>query len=308
MQIGDRVQFVNESLEGVITRIIDKNTVGVSVEEGFEIPVLKKELIPAGNPPIKNQERINESRDNADVQTNHTEPYLRFERVTDTLIRMWFVNPSQTDLLISVSVKKPENYFGLFAGLAETKSRVMIHTLDFPPANHQGSYHFRIIPHEAETVQLSAPYSIAYKIRSNDLDFMQSGNRKGFQDVLLKHDKNDSQYKYTEPALSEPFSIKEEIRMDRPEETVDLHIHKLISHYQNMAPGEALTLQLNVFRNAFEKAIALHYGKITFIHGVGANVLKKEIWKAVSGHPSVKTYYESRKDKFGYGATDIVLV
>ena len=56
----------------------------------------------------------------------------------------------------------------------------------------------------------------------------------------------------------------------------------------------------------FEKAIGLNYAKITIIHGVGTNTLKQKIWKAVSGHPHVKTYYEAQKEKFGYGATEIV--
>ena len=37
MQIGDKVKFINESLSGVITRLIDDKTIGVSIEDGFEI-------------------------------------------------------------------------------------------------------------------------------------------------------------------------------------------------------------------------------------------------------------------------------
>ena len=44
-RIGDKVKFLNEEGQGVVTRIIDKKLVGVMIDEGFELPVMKNELI-----------------------------------------------------------------------------------------------------------------------------------------------------------------------------------------------------------------------------------------------------------------------
>ena len=44
-KVGDKVNFLNESGGGVITKIIDSRMVNVEVEGGFEMPVLTSELI-----------------------------------------------------------------------------------------------------------------------------------------------------------------------------------------------------------------------------------------------------------------------
>lgn len=45
VKIGDKVKFLNDVGGGKVTRIIDKKTVGVLNQDGFEVPVLIKELI-----------------------------------------------------------------------------------------------------------------------------------------------------------------------------------------------------------------------------------------------------------------------
>ena len=44
-KLGDKVKFLNEKGEGTITRIINVATVGVTVEDGFEIPYAISNLI-----------------------------------------------------------------------------------------------------------------------------------------------------------------------------------------------------------------------------------------------------------------------
>ena len=45
MKIGDKVRFLNDTGGGVITEFMDRNLVKVLTEDGFEFPVLKKEVI-----------------------------------------------------------------------------------------------------------------------------------------------------------------------------------------------------------------------------------------------------------------------
>jgi hypothetical protein len=46
--IGDKVRFLNDVGGGTVTKIIDKKTVAVQTDDGFEIPVLDSELIIIG--------------------------------------------------------------------------------------------------------------------------------------------------------------------------------------------------------------------------------------------------------------------
>jgi len=45
MKIGDRVRFLNETGGGIITEFMNEEMVRVLTEDGFEFPVLKKEVI-----------------------------------------------------------------------------------------------------------------------------------------------------------------------------------------------------------------------------------------------------------------------
>ena len=44
-KIGDYVRFLNEKQEGVVTRIIDHQLVGVTIDGDFEITVLANEIV-----------------------------------------------------------------------------------------------------------------------------------------------------------------------------------------------------------------------------------------------------------------------
>lgn len=49
LKIGDRVRFLNDVGGGVVTRIIDKRTIAVENEDGFEVPVLETEVLLVDN-------------------------------------------------------------------------------------------------------------------------------------------------------------------------------------------------------------------------------------------------------------------
>ena len=64
--------------------------------------------------------------------------------------------------------------------------------------------------------------------------------------------------------------------------------------------------QLQTFEKALDAAIASGMNEITFIHGVGNGTLRHHIHKTISKHPQVRTFLDARKEKFGFGATEVV--
>ena len=44
-KIGDKVRFLNEKGEGTVSKIINKTNVGVTIEDGFEIPYANSQLV-----------------------------------------------------------------------------------------------------------------------------------------------------------------------------------------------------------------------------------------------------------------------
>jgi dsDNA-specific endonuclease/ATPase MutS2 len=86
---------------------------------------------------------------------------------------------------------------------------------------------------------------------------------------------------------------------------VDLHIEKLRSDFGELSAGQILDIQLSAFEKEFDRAIRDMVNTLVIIHGVGAGVLKEEIHKRLSKSKQIKHYKEGRKEKFGYGATEI---
>lgn len=58
---------------------------------------------------------------------------------------------------------------------------------------------------------------------------------------------------------------------------VDLHHNKLIGYHPKMKNIEILELQLQKFREEMKLVISQKRKKITFIHGIGENILKQRI-------------------------------
>lgn len=306
MQIGDKVKFINESLSGTITRLIDDKTIGVSIEDGFEIPVLKREIMIVTPINLVEQHDKTEISNANKIAIGDSEISLWFEQSSQTWYKASMLNNSRSDILLSVTVKQGKVFKPLFGGKVEKHTSYLINTLNLAELELWGTYCFRIIFHEQEAEKPRAPWYLEYNFRSKD--FMQAKEVNGKPTFLisLKPDKIE-QFTIAKDSIKIEQKPKESfVNITRPEEVVDIHIHQLVKNYNQISADEAITIQMNHFKNMFEKALALNYSKITIIHGVGTNALKQKIWKEISGHPAVKTYYEAQKEKFGYGATEIV--
>jgi len=109
--------------------------------------------------------------------------------------------------------------------------------------------------------------------------------------------------------LKESFfkPAEEKAEIEKPRNEVDLHIEKLCDDAEFINSGEILKIQMGHFHKALDAAIVYQLTDIIFIHGVGNGTLKHEIHKALSRHNKVKTFMDAHKEKFGYGATRVVL-
>jgi len=109
--------------------------------------------------------------------------------------------------------------------------------------------------------------------------------------------------------LKESFfqSPEEKVILDKPGSEVDLHIEKLRNDYQFLNSSEILKIQLDAFHKALDAAIVHQLPEIVFIHGAGNGVLRHEIHKLLGKHQKIQTFMDARKEKFGYGATKVLL-
>ncbi|WP_139923100.1 Smr/MutS family protein [Hymenobacter sp. DG01] len=89
-----------------------------------------------------------------------------------------------------------------------------------------------------------------------------------------------------------------------PPHEVDLHLEALMPEgAEGMSNTAILKLQLEAFEDTLSRALATNMHEIMFIHGSGNGTLRKELHKLLSRNRDIKFFEDSKKEKFGYGAT-----
>lgn len=328
MNIGDKVRFLHGQEQGVITRIIDKDLIEVEIEDGFQIPVMKKELVVVAQEEgkyFRKQEVAVKERDEPFKPKSHVKRgpgrramppkgiYLAFLPVNDRQLALYFINTLSFDLSYLVGEEQNDNFkgtaHGILAGQQSVKIReVLVSEFDQWPTwvmqllfFHQGYYTLR--------------EPLVRKFRFKAATFFK--NKR--QAPLL--DKPSFLFEIDAPGLSEGgkpvdlSQVKERmltntdedknrlLRLDRPPREVDLHIEKLTPKYDKMNNKEMLELQLKTFEEKLDSAIATGMDEIIFVHGVGGGVLRTAIQKKLSKLKNIQYYQDTQRDKFGYGAT-----
>jgi dsDNA-specific endonuclease/ATPase MutS2 len=101
-------------------------------------------------------------------------------------------------------------------------------------------------------------------------------------------------------------SIPKPKERNLPKMEVDLHINQLVKNPKNMSNYEMLNLQMDTAKRQLNFAIAKRIQKVVFIHGVGAGVLKEELYFLFRKYDNIK-YYDADYQKYGLGATEIYI-
>ncbi len=89
------------------------------------------------------------------------------------------------------------------------------------------------------------------------------------------------------------------------EETIDLHLHKLVEDPDKVAKHERLQLQLKAFDEYIDKALRLGVDSVFIIHGVGSGALKRAIHSRLHRTKYIRKFTNEYHPKYGYGATEV---
>ncbi len=312
-KIGDYVRFLNEKQEGVVTKLIDHQLIGVTIEGDFEITVLANEVVLVQAAETQLREDFEEIGHKHLLVNDAVEDKLflaihRDEKLQQ-LYHLHLINATKYDLLCSVSLQKKDKYEGIFAERIERKKAIRISTHTLAELDQHWTLHFQVIYHSMGEYSPSLPQLFKKNIKATQVLNAEKEipvlGKKGYLAELIA-EQNISIDK--EELLEQMFDVKKEsTSITAPAREIDLHIEELTEDFPKMQPDEMLRLQLEVFRKNLEAAIVHQYQSIIFIHGVGNGTLRNEIHKQLGKHPHVKTFKDARKEKFGYGATEVIL-
>jgi hypothetical protein len=317
LKLGDKVRFVNENMQGVVTSLNGK-IAGVTIEDDFEIPVAINEVVK-----INEDAPAKEEKGSITQKTRFVKVYegihIAFERINETLLDLKFHN-SESDLIAyAYHQKKTNNTFELVKnGELEIEHHVSLGRFDLEKFNTWPEMAFQVMhinerentfkPQLVKTIKLSAKefhasfkqcYFLGKQAYTFRLD--EAVNKADLQKLLNKD--------FTEPVKKEKEEYVTETSLSqKPKPVVDLHIEKLTDNPSSLTAQEIIDLQMTVFTKSLEMAHVHQMNKIVFIHGIGNHFLKNKIKNYLTQQKSfVKKYQDADTIKYGGGATEVLL-
>ncbi len=310
-KLGDFVRFVDERREGYITRIIDDEMIGVTGDDDFEIPVLASKVTTVHghkSTAVESQAFDEVKASAADFKTKGIYLAVASDQRIASVVHFYLVNETSYQLLLTLTTQTIHKYKGEYAGIIAPNSTAKVYSAPLQDIQLWPTFHFQTIYYTAQNKPLNQP--LVYKENFKAKDF--SGSKKLVpllkeQAWLIQIDQPD--LIIDAEKLKESFfkPAAEKLEVAKPETEVDLHIEKLRDDHQFLGSAEMLHIQLDAFKKALDAAIVHKLPAITFIHGVGNGTLKNELHKLAGKHPQVQTFMDARKEKFGYGATKLLL-
>ena len=173
LNLGDFVRFVDENIEGYITRIIDKDMIGVTDSNDFEIPVMaSKVTLVHGDISVEN-----------DIVTNRQTvvvPVAEFKKegvylglITDqhstAVAHFHLVNETSYQLLTSLTTEKGGNYKGEFAAVIPANSAKKIFSANLGDIQLWPKFHIEVLFSTRANVEPLPPLVYRESIKGKDL-------------------------------------------------------------------------------------------------------------------------------------------
>lgn len=309
-KIGDYVRFIDEKREGYITKEINDITVGVTDTDGFEIPVAKSNLTYVHGH-HSNADTENNAMPATQVDEQFVEDGIYLAVAEDSkasvVAHFTLVNRTSYQLLLSLKTEKAGIYKGEFAGVIQAKSSVQVYTANLGDLDNWPNFTFQVLFFTSGNVKPKASLQLEKRFKSKDFS--------GAKNQISEINKYGWLIRLDEPALvidaqklkESFFSVKEDKpKVAKPSQEVDLHIERLRDDHHFLSQTEILNVQLDQFQKTLDAAIVHQMPSIVIIHGVGNGTLRDQIHKTISKHPQVRTFMDARKEKFGYGATEVI--
>lgn len=325
---GDRVKFLNEKGGGVVRRLLDANTIEVTIEDGFDLPFKISEIIP--DPQYMKVEEKDERQDSvlhpeSEQETGRegllssaslsTGVYFalrpqipeRPSGVSDVLL----VNNSGTEIIYNVYTWDKGRFRGAHYGNMEQGKIVILDSVDFQGAEKWCRALFQLMFHEDLSQNPPEPVTAGLKIKHSRLMHEETYGPNDFfdQPALIRRLFPFAQESEQPPVLvkreeSLSQSLIEQHRVADGEAEVDLHFDKLPSWNPDTPADQIMRIQLDYLRRTLESAISAGYRKLVYVHGVGAGVLKIEIRKVLETYDFIE-FYDASISKYGIGATEL---
>lgn len=327
LQVGDKVSFINEALDGVVSKIIDQKSVEVTTSDGFGIPVLIQELVKIGG---SNEESSISSapKPKGDV-TNvipsranlGKKPYLCFSKA-EKVNNLYILNNTGYSTFYTLRIFKGEEWVLIYSGKVNKNSFIFVSAYEDKELDAFGKVLIESVNVEFSIKEKVLPSSTEVKIKSTkfykessyaEIPILEKNamliDISG--ETILEVESHKELKKSVEsmatikplkgPKIIGKIDLKNEKRQ-RSRGEIDLHIEKLGVNFKGKSNAEIVQLQLNAAKQFIDKSMLAGKREVVLVHGVGNGTLKQEV------HKLLKSYYGIRFEQadgrnYGEGAT-----
>ncbi|RQO72074.1 hypothetical protein DBR43_12705 [Pedobacter sp. KBW06] len=171
-KLGDFVRFVDENIEGYITRIIDKDTIGVTDSNDFEIPVqATKVTLVHGEIPDNDVVSNRPAVVVPEAQFIKEGIYLGLitDQHSSSVAHFHLVNESSFQLLASLTTEKGDHYKGEFAAIVPAHSTKKIYSAQLGDIQIWPKFKLEILFHTPANVEPKDAIIYRERIKGKDL-------------------------------------------------------------------------------------------------------------------------------------------
>lgn len=311
MNVGDKVRLLRGNEEGIITKISSGGRIEIEIEDGFRIPAMKNEIVVISA--VERQYFGDGKVIEPQITTSKTGSskaeglFLGYIPLNDKILSLYFINNTERDFAYSIAELFGENSRTLAAGLSAARSQQKLDEKLIAQFEEWPPLHLQFIPINNRIDKTNPAFEKKAKFKASTF-FKSKANlplleKEGYL-FKIDHQEKALDVKQLNLELNEDREGENKReQFHRPEKEIDLHVEKLTEDHDSMSNSEILKLQMDVFEKNLNYAIATGMNEISFIHGIGNGVLKKEIHKYLSQLDNIRYFQDTQKSRFGYGAT-----
>lgn len=326
-RVGEKVRFLNEVGNAVVTNILTNGIVEVTDDYGLVTRLSAKELVPADRernadvkPIVADEPRYIDVPKPALVVRRLEEvplPDLALIFLSDCELApetgdldVYFANSTGHHMLVNIAAREDKGLFSLFHGEVRAGQLQHLRGIRRRDVDIFGHTAVDCIFFQDTDYKHREAFSSILKLKVTR--FVREGSYRavtglgGKAMVVAVEKASQPEMIITETASARVH--KPSLRtpsLPTFEEEVDLHIEQLTSTFTTMSDHEMFVFQMNHFEKKLNHGLMNEYLRITFIHGVGSGKLRDEIRKLLREY---KLRFEDGSfQKYGVGATVVLL-
>jgi len=164
MKLNDKVRFLNEKLAGTITRIIDDKMVAVEVDDGFEIPVLRSEIVLE-----KSDEVPSVKVTKSEIPQGKTAGiYIVLEQRFNTFYYQKIFNYFDCDISLVSYQRKGDSWEYKSHALLKPNNGVLLDNVDFTETNKWPEIFFSVSLLKNDENNIPEPHLYLFKYKTKE--------------------------------------------------------------------------------------------------------------------------------------------